>query len=147
VSPMLTPDAANRYQRVFQGGYDNAAQHWKKALVVLLAGIVLWSGLELVFGDHGLLRQRELESERLRLEAENAELAANVDRLAEQNQRRASDAFATEKMIRELLKRARPGEVIYVFEENPAAASSLPMTFHNVLVVPRATPREDEAKR
>ena len=60
--PMLTPDAANRYHRVFQGGYDNAAQHWKKGLVVVLTVLVSCSGIELVFGEHGLLKQKELEA-------------------------------------------------------------------------------------
>jgi cell division protein FtsB len=144
MSPMLTPDAANRYQRVFQGGYDNAAQHWKKGLVALLAGLVIWSGIELVFGEHGLLKQKELEAERARLESENAVLAGNVSRMAEENHRMATDDFMGEKMAREMLKRAKPGEVIYFFEENPAAGSSLPMTYKDVRVVTRP-PKRDEA--
>jgi cell division protein FtsB len=141
----LNEPAGNRYQRIFHDGYDNAAQHWKKGLVILLTGIVALCAWEFVAGNQGILAQKKLEATTAQLARDNAELDRQVKDLAEQNRLLATSDFVAEKTIRETLLRAKPGEMIYLFDES--AAGGTPMTFDDVLVVPTPPKKEKPESR
>jgi len=132
------------YQRVFQDGYDNAAQHWKKGLLILMVTVASVCTWELVAGRHGILAQRKLQAATLKLAAENQALTRQVRESTEQNRQLATSDFVAEKAIRETLLRARPGEVVYLFNEVPTEINNTPLTFDDVIVVP--TPAKKEPK-
>ncbi len=74
-----------------------------------------------VFGEHGYLalRRQQLEMDRLqqevqRLEEENKRLAGEIEALK-------TDPRAVERVAREQLKMARPGERVITIPENPPA--------------------------
>ena len=130
------------YQRVFQDGYDNAAQHWKKGLLVLMVTIASVCTWELIAGQHGILAQRKLKAATINLAAENQDLTRQVRDRREQNRLLATSDFVAEKAIRETLLRARPGEIVYLFNEVPTEANNTPLTFDDVIVVPKPLEKE-----
>jgi len=101
---------------------------FRRTALLALALIILFLIVHELFGEHGYLalrrRRQELESLQLevkRLQEENQKLEQEIKALK-------SDPNAIEKLAREQLKLARPGEVIYALPEKapekdaPAAA-------------------------
>ena len=101
---------------------------FRRTALLALALIILFLIVHELFGEHGYLalrrRRQELESLQLevkRLQEENQKLELEIKALK-------SDPNAIEKLAREQLKLARPGEVIYALPEKapekdaPAAA-------------------------
>ena len=100
---------------------------FRRTALLALALIILFLIVHELFGEHGYLalrrRRQELETLQLevkRLEEENQKLELEIKALK-------SDPKAIEKLAREQLKLARPGEVIYALpekapENEPAAA-------------------------
>jgi cell division protein FtsB len=88
----------------------------------LIVGFVLLL-LQDVFGTHGVLAMR-------RSQKEAQEIRKDISRLDEENQRSQarvkelkSDPAAIEKIVREEMKRARPGEVIFDTRPRPGSDS------------------------
>jgi cell division protein FtsB len=141
----LAEQVANRYQRVFQDGYDNAAQHWRPALMIGLGLVVALCSWEFIAGEHGVIALRHLKSDTDHLVAENATLLREVTDLRDQNHLISSDRFMAEKICREQLHMAFPGETVYFFKETPGdSKSDLPMTPDGVRIV-QAPPVKDGA--
>jgi len=136
----LNEQVTNRYQRLFHDGYDNAAQHWKKGLALILVTVVALCAWEFVAGRQGILALKKVRADLVKLSQLNADTERQVKALAEQNRLLATSDFVAEKTIRETLHRARPGEIIYLFDES--ATGGTPMTFDDVTIV-RAPPKND----
>ena len=140
----LTQGLTDKYQRAFQNGYDGAQQHWRKALLalwLLVVGVCAWA---FVGGEAGVLARREMAARTRQLNLQNAVLSREARDLGEQVRLLATDDFIAEKTIRENLNLARPGEIIYMFKESTEnQESSLPMTFHDVVVAPRPPQKEE----
>ncbi|HEX7878144.1 MAG TPA: septum formation initiator family protein [Candidatus Eisenbacteria bacterium] len=140
----LNEQVTNRYQRIFHDGYDNAAQHWKKGLALLLVTVTGLCAWELVAGNQGILARKRVKADIARLIAANADLARQQKDYAAQNRGLATNDFMAEKAAREILHRARPGEIIYLFEES--AAGGTPMTFSDVTIVQAPPAKADKEK-
>ena len=141
-STSLNQQVTNSYHRAVEGGFDNAAQHWKKGLLAIMVGVVSVCTWEFVAGQQGMLAQRNRRDQNARLAATNESLKRQVTDLAEQNRRLATSDFIAEKIIRETLLRARPGEVVYLFNETPTQTNNTPLTFDDVIIVP-TPPKKD----
>ncbi|HEX4998997.1 MAG TPA: septum formation initiator family protein [Terriglobia bacterium] len=84
-----------------------------------VAGLLTFAILVLaVFNDNGYLAVRHKRQKLSSIEAENAAIIAEIQRLSEENERLRSDPSLIEKIAREELKLVRPGEV--VIEVSPA---------------------------
>jgi cell division protein FtsB len=88
----------------------------------LIVGFILLL-LQDVFGTHGVLAMR-------RSQKEAQEIRRDISRLDEENQRSQArvkalktDPAAIEKIVREEMKRARPGEVIFDTRPRPGSDS------------------------
>lgn len=85
-------------------------------LTLLLVAIALT--VHGIFGEHGYLalrrRQRELET----LQQQVKQLEEENQKLEQQIKGLKSDPKAVEKLAREQMKLAKPGEIIYVLPEN-----------------------------
>jgi cell division protein FtsB len=96
---------------------------WRRHLLKILGLALLALGIHDVFGTHGYLAmrrsQREVEELRGQIEKlnqENQELAEHVKALK-------TDPDAIEKIAREEMGLARPGEMIFKLPAEPAAAA------------------------
>ncbi len=90
---------------------------FRRSALLALALIMLFLIVHELFGEHGYLalrrRRQELETLQLevkRLQDENQKLEQEIKALK-------SDPHAVEKLAREQLKLAKPGEVIYALPE------------------------------
>lgn len=99
------------------GRPDSRLQRRAAALASVLALIALVVGS--FFGDRGLLhlmsqreRAEQLQLEIADLHAQNARLAAEIDALRR-------DPRAIERLAREQLGLARPGETVFLIREEP----------------------------
>ena len=97
------------------------APFWRRHLVAILALALLAVGIHDIFGAHGYLAMRnnqkqieELRGEIQRLNEENQKLTEHVNALK-------TDPEAIEKVAREQMGLARPGELI--FKTPPAETS------------------------
>ncbi|MBI2956615.1 MAG: cell division protein FtsL [Acidobacteria bacterium] len=98
---------------------------WRRLLLTLLGLALLALVVHTVFGEHGYLALARQREELKRLEQEIDRLEEENRRLAEEVQTLKSDPRAIERVAREQLKMARPGEKIITLppEEPPAAES------------------------
>jgi cell division protein FtsB len=95
---------------------------WRKHLLKILGLALLALGIHDIFGAHGYLamQRSEKQIEQLRgeidkLNRENQELSQNVNALK-------TDPSAIEKIAREDMGLARPGEMIFKMPAAPASA-------------------------
>jgi cell division protein FtsB len=88
----------------------------------LIAFLVFTTLVAVCVGDRGLVRLLRLRAEQQRIEAKNAEMEADNARLREEVRRLRVDRRTIEKIAREELGMARPGEIVYQF----APAGALP---------------------
>ena len=79
-----------------------------RVLLVAMASLVLALGA--IFGRHGLLEARQFRLERDRLRAENVKLERDNEALAREVKALETEPFAVERIAREELGLARPGE-------------------------------------
>lgn len=93
----------------------------KKALTLFCVIVVLALAVGSLFGDRGILQlvdQKEREAQLAReledLRAENLRLAAEIQGLR-------TDPRAIERIAREELGLARPGETVFLIREEPAS--------------------------
>ena len=100
-------------------GRERAGSGRKAALALasmLLTALVAGA----FFGDRGLRRLRLEEQRLLALESEIEELRAENQRVAGEVSALTSDPGAIERIAREQLGLARPGELVFVLAESPA---------------------------
>jgi cell division protein FtsB len=100
-----------------------ARRAWRRAgtvIAVVLAALLMW---HVINGNHGLsvwhqsrTQDRELQKQISDIQQENAQLRKQIDRLK-------SDPDAIERVAREKLHYAKPGEVIYSLPDTPKQAS------------------------
>jgi len=86
-------------------------------LVVMLAYHVVFGANGMVAYQHKRVENQKLQQDILRLQQENERVSRQVRELK-------TDPKAIEREAREQLKYARPGEVVYVAPEPPAANST-----------------------
>ena len=91
----------------------------------LLMGVLTLGLLALVvhtvFGEHGYLALRRQQREMEQLQQQIQRLEEENKRLAEEIESLKSDPRAVERVAREQLKLARPGERVITIPENPPA--------------------------
>jgi cell division protein FtsB len=77
------------------------------------ASVAIWAAYTLIAGEHGYLRERELREER-RLQAERATaLRREIGALRQDLDFSKEDPIRRERILREELGLAKPGEVVY----------------------------------
>lgn len=86
-------------------------------LALVLAVIALL--VHELFGEHGYLALRRQRREYQALQQEIQQLQEENARLEKEIERLKSDPDAIEKLAREKMRLARPGEFIYVLPEKP----------------------------
>ncbi len=146
--PRFTPDAALKYQRAYQGAYEGALHHWKKFLFMLVAGLTVLYAYEFLAGPNGWWTIQKVARETELMEQENQLLARQVHELKMQDRKLETDDFVLEKTVRENLRMALPGEVLYLFNETPENAySTAPVEFEDVTVAKRPPKKEPKAPK
>jgi cell division protein FtsB len=81
-----------------------------------------------VFGEHGYLTLRRQQREMDRLNQEIQRLEEENKRLADEIESLKADPRAVERVAREQLKMARPGERVITIPENPPAPADADKT-------------------
>jgi cell division protein FtsB len=81
----------------------------------LLAAIVIITVVAASTGDHGLVRLYSLRAEHARIVSRSAEIDSDNERLRAEVRLLREDRRAIERIAREELGMARPGERIYQF--------------------------------
>jgi len=89
----------------------------RRAALLALALIVLTLIVHEVFGENGYLAMRHKREEFQTLQLEIEKLKQENQRLEQQIKGLKTDPKAIEKLAREQMKMARPGELIYVLPE------------------------------
>jgi cell division protein FtsB len=86
---------------------------------VMLALLLLCFGLVVreIFGEHGYLALRHQRKEVESLQQEIRQLRQENEQLDRQIKALKSDPKAIERLAREQMRMARPGEIIYTFPE------------------------------
>jgi cell division protein FtsB len=90
---------------------------WNRTTKIILGVVILLCVVGVVFGDYGALRIVQLRQQRVRLEADITEARIRHRLLLERKEKLESDPFTQEKLARERAGMARPGEIVFVFEE------------------------------
>ncbi len=104
----------------------------RRATLLALALIVLTLVVHEIFGENGYLAMRQKRKELQTLQLEIERLKQENQQLEKQIKGLKTDPEAIEKLAREQMKMARPGELIYVLpekqtkDESSAAAQEKP---------------------
>jgi cell division protein FtsB len=145
--PRFSPELANRYHRAFQDSYEGALHHWRTFLAAVVVGVTVLYGHAFLYGKTGWFTMRKVARETALIEAENRDMEQQVRDLQEQERLLSTNDFVLEKLVRENLRMARPGEMIYLFEETSANESSTgPVEFDDVTVAKRPPERKAEGE-
>jgi cell division protein FtsB len=97
----------------------------RRTALLALALMVLTLIVHEIFGENGYLAMRRKQQEFESLQLQIEKLKQENQRLEEQIKSLKSDPKAIEKLAREQMKMARPGELIYVLpDKDPKAGSS-----------------------
>jgi cell division protein FtsB len=139
MSSVSSQASGNRYRRAFQGSCAGALQHWRVFVVLAVLGITSLSAYEFVAGEAGWIKTQKVQTETRRLLTENTALQSQVKDLKEQERRLSYDDSMVEKLVREQHRLSRPGEILYIFEENPANSASI-----DGVVVAKRPPKKEE---
>lgn len=92
----------------------------RKLMLAALGLGLLALAVHTVFGEHGYLALRKERQELERLESEIQRLEKENERLAEEIRTLKTDPRAVERVAREELKMARPGEKVIILPERAA---------------------------
>ena len=92
----------------------------RKLMLAALGLGLLALAVHTVFGEHGYLALRKERKELERLESEIHRLEKENERLAEEIRTLKTDPRAVERVAREELKMARPGEKVIILPERAA---------------------------
>lgn len=95
----------------------------RKLLLAALGLGLLALAVHTVFGEHGYLALRKEKQEIERLESEIQRLEEENERLAEEIRSLKTDPRAVERVAREELKMARPGEKVIILPERAAEST------------------------
>ncbi len=93
----------------------------RRLLMGVLALGLLTLMVHTVFGEHGYLALRRQQREMDRLQQEITRLEQENKRLTEEIESLKSDPLAVERVAREQLKMARPGERVITIPDTPPA--------------------------
>jgi len=96
----------------------------RKLMLAALGLGLLALAVHTVFGEHGYLALRKERQEMERLESEIQRLEKENERLAEEIRTLKTDPRAVERVAREELKMARPGEKVIILPERAAGTKS-----------------------
>ncbi len=94
----------------------------RRLIVFVVAALALAVLIASYTGERGFLEARRRQAAYAALTAEVERLRADNSGLLEQIDALKRDPYAVEKIARERLGYARPGEVIYLFPPKPGAA-------------------------
>ncbi len=89
----------------------------RRTAMLVLALIAIALTVHEVFGEHGYLALRRRRQELQTLQEQVRQLKEENQKLEQQIKALKSDPKAIEKLAREQMKLARPGEIIYVLPE------------------------------
>ena len=108
--------------QVLRAGEETGRDPGLRRRAATLASILLLIALAVgsLFGDSGILHLLQERDRVVTLRAELEQLKADNGRLAEQIQALKSDPRSIERLAREELGLARPGEVVFLVREEPA---------------------------
>ena len=95
--------------------WDSATRYRSAVLVLVLVAIALF--VHEIFGEHGLLALRRQKKELETLQQQIQQLQQENQELEKQVKALKSDPKAIEKLAREQMRLARPGEIIYTLPE------------------------------
>lgn len=91
---------------------------FRRAALLALALIMMLLIVHELFGEHGYLALRRRHRELQTLQQQVKQLQEENQKLQQQIEALKSDPKAVEKLAREQMKFAKPGEIIYVLPEN-----------------------------
>lgn len=100
------------------GSASEILQRWKG--IAASAGVTLLAvalGVHVIFGANGLVTYRQKKAEYQQLQKEVEQLRRDNDRVEQQINSLKTDPKAIERVAREQLRYAKPGEIIYVMPE------------------------------
>ncbi|MGO8786342.1 MAG: FtsB family cell division protein [Terriglobia bacterium] len=98
---------------------DNSALYRNGILVLVLVSIALI--VHNIFGQNGYLASRRQQKELQTLQQKIMQLKQENDQLDKENRALKSDPAAVERIAREQMHLAKPGEKIYTLADKPAA--------------------------
>lgn len=116
------------YHRYMAGSTERRrASSWqyrkRTVALVLVGGFTVLVLMAAIFGEQGLLKVRQLEGERRRLEDRVAIMEEETRSLRTEVRGFHSDPFLYEKEAREKLGLVKPGEVVYDLRPDPLEPS------------------------
>ncbi|HEX8927023.1 MAG TPA: septum formation initiator family protein [Terriglobales bacterium] len=100
------------------GGASEILHRWRTILAS--AGVTVLAvalGFHVIFGANGLMAYRQKKVEYQQLQKEVEQLRKDNERVQQQINSLKSDPKAIERVAREQLRYAKPGEIIYVMPE------------------------------
>jgi cell division protein FtsB len=107
--------------------FDKAALYRNGILVLLLVFVVLI--VHEIFGANGLLALRQQQKERQDLQQKIQQLQQENEQLEKQVKELKSNPAAIERLAREQMHLAKPGEMIYTLpEKDPSNSPPPPVT-------------------
>lgn len=99
---------------------------WRRVVLSLLGLGLLALAVHTLFGEHGYVSLLRQQGEIERMEKEIQRLEEENRRLAEEIQVLKSDPEAVERVAREQLKMARPGEKVIILPTEPEQEEASP---------------------
>ena len=100
---------------------ERLQEFWRRNWTVLLGAALVLLLLQDIFGTHGLIAMRRSQKEARQVQTEISHLDEENQKLEEQVKGLKSDPEAIERIAREEMGLARPGE--YIFKLPPKAAA------------------------
>ena len=116
-------DSARLRKRESHGGLNGfVREHFRVILGLLLLALLVHD----IFGTHGFIAMRRTENDLARVKKDIHRLNSENHELGEQVKALKSDPRLIEKIAREDLQRAKPGEVIIRIPQLPPAVPARP---------------------
>lgn len=106
--------------------WDDAKSYRGAILALILVCVALL--VHEIFGEHGYLALRHQKQQYQALQQQIQQLQEQNQKLEKQIKALKSDPQAIEKLAREQMRLARPGEVIYTLPEKDPKAETPPST-------------------
>lgn len=113
---------ARRETLLHAGEWFYAAR--RKLATAAMSLLVVMLAYHVVFGANGMMAYQRKRGENQKLQQDVLRLQQENDRVSRRVRELKTDPKAIEREAREQLKYARPGEVVYVAPEPPAANST-----------------------
>ena len=113
-----------RLQTMNDSGFDSTALYRNGILVLLLVSIALI--VHNIFGQNGYLAGRRQRKELQTIQEQNSQLQRENDQLEKENHALKSDPDAIERLAREQMHLAKPGEKIYTLPDKAPPTPATP---------------------